>query len=468
MLTNEEIETIRSKYGAKEPISLSRTLGSKLWKLELCSVDDNDINMLELELHVVPHMADLRLATSAERWAREGSWSWEISLVLPPQPSIVLQRKSFKISKAEFNDSAPGWGKPLISVRDLLFIFSVTKSVGIRCCLSADQSVQLSPTPPNPFIHFLDNPTCCDTLFAIHCSSERVLHVLASRSLLVSVSSYFKTLFESSFAESSARQKITLGSLKIYRKYASLSFATTKKELFPFTTIASPSASSSESEDDGAASPFPGPYSAVTTVPERYFEADDSGKFFVIDIHETDFFAYRSMIAYLHTKYTPLLHLPSDALVEYHQGAGAGARADRRTPESYLALWLVDEFHNSKKHPLYTGVHSCSAHAMYRLADRYELDELKEMSLGFIVRSLTVENVAYELFSSLSLDYEPVQKPVFNFLCQNWDAVKSTKAFEIVFERFSLGELSTGKDLMASIFKMTPSASDPKKRKRQA
>ncbi|GAA5992886.1 hypothetical protein JCM5350_008344 [Sporobolomyces pararoseus] len=91
---------------------------------------------------------------------------------------------------------------------------------------------------------------------------------------------------------------------------------------------------------------------------------------------------------------------------------------------------------------------------MYRLADCYGIGELAHWTLGYIVRSLTVENVAYELFLPLSLDFEAVSEPILEFLVQNWEQVKNTKAFETVLESFSLGELARGKHIMARIFKL--------------
>ncbi|GAA5913351.1 uncharacterized protein JCM6883_003048 [Sporobolomyces salmoneus] len=174
------------------------------------------------------------------------------------------------------------------------------------------------------------------------------------------------------------------------------------------------------------------------------------------------FFVYRALIAYLYSGYPPFFYLSSGILVGFDAESQPNQSFD-----SQLKLELQIEFDVSLGDSLYYGVLPCSAHAMYRLADRYGVDELMELSLGFITRSLTVENVAYELFSPLSLDFAAVQEAIFEFFSANWDAVKASKAFGVVIDKFSSGELQPGKELMTSIFQMTSNVSAPTKRRRE-
>jgi hypothetical protein len=96
------------------------------------------------------------------------------------------------------------------------------------------------------------------------------------------------------------------------------------------------------------------------------------------------------MIAYLHTQDTPLFYLPSDLLVKVDQlDDPSTANVDTLLTNALEEVVLAAE-----DHPLWYGVAPCSAHATYRLADRYLLEELTEMSLGFVTRSLTAENVS--------------------------------------------------------------------------
>lgn len=103
------------------------------------------------------------------------------------------------------------------------------------------------------------------------------------------------------------------------------------------------------------------------------------------------YFTYRAMLAHLHTTSTPFFYDPIHLLLEL----------DLRNLESpaffdsELRLFLEQIAADTKAHPLWAGVESCSSHAMYRLSDRYSLDELRELCFGYIVRSLTVETVSF-------------------------------------------------------------------------
>jgi hypothetical protein len=54
----------------------------------------------------------------------------------------------------------------------------------------------------------------------------------------------------------------------------------------------------------------------------------------------------------------------------------------------------------------------CSAKAVYRLADKLDLHDLKERAFQHIERSLTVQNIAYEVFSPFSAAFADVRKVI--------------------------------------------------------
>jgi len=113
------------------------------------------------------------------------------------------------------------------------------------------------------------------------------------------------------------------------------------------------------------------------------------------------FATYRAMIAYLHVPIVPFLPLPSDFLVEL-------AKTDRpegdpfELVERFPAEWLQEQF-DALKGEVDWVVDPCPPHAMYRLADLYNLEDLRDLSLGFIIRSLTIENVSLLFRAPLSL-----------------------------------------------------------------
>lgn len=106
------------------------------------------------------------------------------------------------------------------------------------------------------------------------------------------------------------------------------------------------------------------------------------------------FRTYRAMISYLHTTIVPFLPVASNFLVEL-------AKLDRKEDDDFNKFktrpgaWLYRTFKNLPDQCDWGGVDPCSPHDMYRLADCYCIDDLRELSLAFIVRSLTVENVSF-------------------------------------------------------------------------
>jgi len=111
------------------------------------------------------------------------------------------------------------------------------------------------------------------------------------------------------------------------------------------------------------------------------------------------------MLAYLHTGLVPFSALPSDFLVLHDQARAAeGKEGTPETETFHFADWQGEAFDGLAGQRDWEGVSCCTPHSMYRLADRYEMDELREMSLGFILRSLTVENVSPPLLPILSRD----------------------------------------------------------------
>ena len=98
------------------------------------------------------------------------------------------------------------------------------------------------------------------------------------------------------------------------------------------------------------------------------------------------------MIYYLHTGLVPFTQLPSTHLSTLETG-----QLDLHA----LPLTLAKSFYNLTDQRDWGDVRPCLAHSMYRLADRYELEELRQISKRFILRSLTVETVSsiYSVFS---------------------------------------------------------------------
>ncbi|KAF8527990.1 hypothetical protein BU17DRAFT_73654 [Hysterangium stoloniferum] len=81
----------------------------------------------------------------------------------------------------------------------------------------------------------------------------------------------------------------------------------------------------------------------------------------------------------------------------------------------------------------------CSAKAVYRLADKLDLRELKNRAFQHIVKSLTVTNVAYEVFSSFSATFEDVRKVQVEYFLAHWSDIRGSDAMRNVWQQIRLG-----------------------------
>ncbi|KAI0338892.1 hypothetical protein BDW22DRAFT_1336950 [Trametopsis cervina] len=96
--------------------------------------------------------------------------------------------------------------------------------------------------------------------------------------------------------------------------------------------------------------------------------------------------------------------------------------------------WIVEWEKNNPGRP-----RPCSAKAVYRLADRLGLQELKERSFQQIIKSLTVDNVAYEVFSDFSAAFEDVRKVEVAFFLEHWSEIRGSGAMRNVWQQIRLG-----------------------------
>lgn len=77
----------------------------------------------------------------------------------------------------------------------------------------------------------------------------------------------------------------------------------------------------------------------------------------------------------------------------------------------------------------------CSAKSAYRLADKLNLIELKNRARDYIASQLTVGNIVWEAFSSFASQHKEVREMSMEFLYQNWNEVKKTKAMRTLLAR---------------------------------
>jgi len=96
--------------------------------------------------------------------------------------------------------------------------------------------------------------------------------------------------------------------------------------------------------------------------------------------------------------------------------------------------WIADWEKNNPGRP-----RPCSAKAVYRLADKLDLQELKDRAFQHIIKSLTVDNVAYEVFSDFSAAFEDVRKVEVQFFLDHWADIRGSEAMSNVWQQIRVG-----------------------------
>ncbi|EGN98449.1 hypothetical protein SERLA73DRAFT_109945 [Serpula lacrymans var. lacrymans S7.3] len=81
----------------------------------------------------------------------------------------------------------------------------------------------------------------------------------------------------------------------------------------------------------------------------------------------------------------------------------------------------------------------CSAKAVYRLADKLDLLELKERAFQHIQKSLIVENIPYEIFSPFSATFSDVRKVQVSFFLEHWSEIRTSEAMRVVWQQIRSG-----------------------------
>ncbi|GAA5885555.1 hypothetical protein JCM6882_007467 [Rhodosporidiobolus microsporus] len=298
-----------------------------------------------------------------------------------------------------------------------------------------------------------------DVVFTIK-SQDSVGTIFASKQVLMSRSSYFRDLFSSNFSESKLKRLApqdgprkpsnTLhGDVPDFQAFKELSSTGDEKE--PVASGLSPALTPAE---EGAP---PGSWPEDSRLfREIKVEGSRRAALSHLQKESTDFpscsyATYHALLFFLYTSCISFLPPTSDYLLTHQPPEGESlvpgawhAPAPVHTDEERDA-WLLKNALNRDPAP-------CSPHAMYRLANRYLLDELKKIAQGYIIRSLTVENVAYEVFCTLSKDYETHQDEVLKFLLKNWDAVKKTRGWAQSMDLLEDGRLPGGTAVLKKIF----------------
>ncbi|GAA6007942.1 hypothetical protein JCM11491_006550 [Sporobolomyces phaffii] len=97
------------------------------------------------------------------------------------------------------------------------------------------------------------------------------------------------------------------------------------------------------------------------------------------------------------------------------------------------------------------GVGPASAKAIYRLADKMNIVELKQLAFDHIISSLTPQNVVYEAFGSFSARFEEIKRVEVAFLLQHWNDVRTSGSLAKVFGYLRSGRFPGFEDVWLSL-----------------
>jgi len=84
-------------------------------------------------------------------------------------------------------------------------------------------------------------------------------------------------------------------------------------------------------------------------------------------------------------------------------------------------------------------VEPCSAKAMYKLADKLDLLDLKSRAFKHILKSMTIQNTPHEMFSSFSAKFDDVRKVQIEYFLAHWSEIRGSEAMKSIWTQIRVG-----------------------------
>ncbi|OCH91934.1 hypothetical protein OBBRIDRAFT_870806 [Obba rivulosa] len=153
-------------------------------------------------------------------------------------------------------------------------------------------------------------------------------------------------------------------------------------------------------------------------------------------VRDVPYATYRAVLYYIYTDAITFAPLASSFGHATSPESDGTTDTRPRSRKEWLAQW--EERHALADAPRHKPK-PCSAKAVYRLADRLDLPELKARAFRHIVRSLSVENVVYEVFSPFAAAFADVRKVMIRYFLDNWAAIRGSGAMRSVWAQIRLG-----------------------------
>ena len=240
---------------------------------------------------------------------------------------------------------------------------------------------------------------------------------------LSKASTYYKTLFESGFAEGSPSTP-EQGAAKSNRRIVERDF--------------------DDSDDDDEedivpeATPIPSTASdtpAAATVPSSDTLTKPDPSFRLVNIDAAAYTTYHAVLCYLQTGRITFAPLRSSFRLQPDSTVHRNAK--------------ISELHSDPSHPL-----PASPKSVYRLADYLDLPVLAKLALENIKRQITVENVAFEAFGDVAGRFGAVADIELDFVVENWNEVRQSLAMAEIERLANDGELNSYVPMSLKLLRM--------------
>ncbi|TEB39742.1 hypothetical protein FA13DRAFT_1619132 [Coprinellus micaceus] len=130
---------------------------------------------------------------------------------------------------------------------------------------------------------------------------------------------------------------------------------------------------------------------------------------------------------------TPLIRQNSTA--SESSSGYLGPKRSNGDPPTTRAEWIAEWMKDNPARPA-----PCSAKAVYRVADKLDLGDLKERASKHIFKSLTVDNIAYEVFSPFAAVFEEIRKASSpQFFLNHWHEIRASESMRTVWQQIRSG-----------------------------
>ncbi|GAA5952810.1 hypothetical protein JCM8115_002356 [Rhodotorula mucilaginosa] len=155
---------------------------------------------------------------------------------------------------------------------------------------------------------------------------------------------------------------------------------------------------------------------------------------FEVVVTDAAYSTFRGLLHYLYTDSIQFAPLAST----YYAARDHASATDQLFPWPSRRAFLLA--HSPQQQASSAGIGPgqaagpCSAKAIYRLADKMGLAELKERAYEHIVQSLTPQNIVYEVFGSFSTRFDEVRRVEVAYLLEKWNEVRSSAQMRTVFD----------------------------------